>query len=168
MVFKTKKPVMLYYSDAPVQPSKIDKTQFDKLEEFKKSIRNQGIQENYSSVEELKAKLLRHITIMTRGISVGTVVTASAIKEAKESTKLADAEPVAVTSTSNNNAAIFLEDYSEKPFVVCGDTLSKKEGLKALGGTWIKTRKGTFAWNFSKKKLKQVADFLNIAPVLSS
>lgn len=40
---KHDKPVMLYYSDAPVPPSKIDKDQLDRLEQFKKSIRNKGI-----------------------------------------------------------------------------------------------------------------------------
>lgn len=160
---KQKKPVMLYYSDAPVQPSKIDKEQYDKLELFKKSIRNQGIQEDYSSVEELKTKLSRHLTIVTRGISVGTVVAASVVKEAKESTKESAKESaMPIPSPPKANIKFSLENYSDKSFVVRGDTKLVKDDLKELGGKWIKTRDGDFAWNFSKKKVQAVADLLEI------
>jgi nucleoside 2-deoxyribosyltransferase len=165
---KQQKPVMLYYSDAPVQPSKIDKNQLDKLEEFKKSIRKQGIQEDYSSVDELKTKLSRHLTIVTRGISVGTVVAASVVKEAKESTKTTASRAVAPVKPNNGSASISFEDYTDKSFVVRGDTKSKKDELKEIGGKWIKTRDGSFAWNFSKKKIQQVADLCEIAPVLAN
>jgi len=163
---KHKKPVMLYYSDGLVHPSKIDKNQFDKLEEFKKSIRNQGIQESYSSVDELKTKLSRHLTIMTRGVSVGTVVAPSVVKEAKESTKRAANTPIVVRKKAMV-PVISLEDYSEKSFVVRGDTRDKKDELKELGGKWIKTRDGSYAWNFSKKKVQQVADLFGMPPELS-
>ncbi|MVW78091.1 hypothetical protein [Bordetella sp. 02P26C-1] len=164
---KQKKPVMLYYSDAPVQPSKIDKTQLDKLENFKKSIRNQGIQEEYSSIEQLKTKLSRHLTIVTRGISVGTVVTASVVREAKESTKLAAASPLKTERSNASGATASLEDYTDKSFVVRGDTKLLKEELKELGGKWIKTREGSYAWNFSKKKLEAVAELLSVQPILA-
>jgi len=162
---KQQKPVMLYYSDAPVQPSKIDKNQLDKLEDFKRSIRKQGIQEDYSSVDELKTKLFRQLTIVTRGISVGTVVAASVVKEAKESTKKKILQPM-VAKKSSGNDSISLEDYTDKSFVVRGDTMSKKDELKEIGGKWIKTRHGSYAWNFSKKKIQQVADLCAIPPVL--
>lgn len=167
---KQKKPVMLYYSDAPVQPSKLDNYQLEKLEEFKTSIRNQGIQESYSTVEELKTKLSRHLTIVTRGISVGTVVTASVVKEAKESTKsvLKAPSPSVANTTSAQDSVIYLEDYTEKSFVVRGDTKSKKEELKALGGKWINTRDGSSAWNFSKKKIEEVGRLLGISPTLKN
>lgn len=165
---KQKKPVMLYYSDAPVQPSKIDQNQLNKLDVFKKSIRNQGIQEAYSSVEELKTKLSRHLTIVTRGMSVGTVVAASVVKEAKESTKFVIALPEIGVKPRNFAADISFADYTEKSFIVVGDTIAKKEELKELGGKWIKTRDGSYAWNFSKKKIQVIADLFGVPPVLSS
>lgn len=164
---KQKKPVMLYYSDAPVQPSKIDKNQLDKLEEFKTAIRNQGIQEGYSSIEQLKTKLSRQLTIITRGISVGTAVAASVVREAKESTKReipASQEPQV---GHDETAQLSLVDYTDKSFIVRGDTKSLKEELKALGGKWIRTREGYFAWNFSKKKLPAVSELIGIEPTLS-
>lgn len=164
---KQEKPVMLYYSDAPVQPSKLDKAQHDKLEEFKKTIRNKGIQEQYSTIDELKTKLSRHLTIIIRGLSVGTVVGPSVVKEAKESTKPIAAK-LAVKALNPAKAApsFYLENYSEKSFNVKGDTKTHKTELKELGGTWLKTRDGDQAWNFSKKKLNAVADLLGIEPIL--
>lgn len=161
---KQGKPVMLYYSDAPVQPSRIDKGQLEKLEEFKKSIRNKGIQEQYSSIEELKSKLSRQLTIVTRGMSVGTVVDAAVVKEAKESTKTVVSPK---RGNGTDSTAISLEDYTDKSFNVKGNTKAQKEELKNLGGKWIKTRSGDYAWNFSKKKLEVVAALLGVAPSLS-
>lgn len=37
----------------------------------------------YSNTDELKQKLTRHLTIVMRGISVGTHLTATVVKEAK-------------------------------------------------------------------------------------
>ncbi|WDH55195.1 hypothetical protein PUP75_10470 [Pseudomonas chlororaphis] len=165
---KQDKPVMLYYSDAPVQPSKLDKAQHEKLEEFKKSIRNKGIQEQYSSVDELKTKLSRHLTIVTRGISVGTVVDAAVVKEAKESTKLAGSLKSSSVAVKASVVQFSLEVYSDKSFIVKGDTKSYKEELKDLGGKWIKTRDGSYAWNFSKKKLDAVAALLEVEPGFES
>lgn len=180
--FLTKqKPVMLYYSDAPIPRGKIDTKQFDKLEEFKASIRNKGIQEEYSSIDELKAKLSRQLTIVMRGMTVDTVVNAKVVKEAKASTKDA-VEPTAPTAAKRpaptKKSATKrienelghdrrLEEYSNKSFVVRGDSTEFKDELKGLGGKWIRTREGTYAWNFSKKKLTQVSELLSLRPTLN-
>lgn len=169
------KPVMLYYSDAPVPRGKIDTKQFDKLEEFKASIRNKGIQEEYSSIEELKAKLSRQLTIVMRGMTVDVVVNAKVVKEAKASTK-EPSEPKASPAPKSANKRrrgakpnhdCRLEEYSDRSFVVRGDSTEFKDDLKTLGGKWIRTRDGTFAWNFSKKKLPQVAELLSLGPALN-
>src|SRR5690606_2860971 len=82
---KQQKPVMLYYSKKPVDMDDADLAQVQKLKEFKKTIRDKGIQEQYCSIDELKQKLMRHLTIVMRGISVGTHVAATVVKEAKAS-----------------------------------------------------------------------------------
>lgn len=155
-------PVMLYYSDAPVQPSKIDKDQLERLEQFKKSIRDKGIQEQYASVEELKIKLSRQLTIVTRGITVGTVVDAAVVKEAKESTQTAPSPETPAVEHPITSNAIQLVEYTEKSFIVSGDTKSLKDELKELGGKWMRTRDGGMAWNFSKRKLEVVANLLGV------
>ncbi|HDX8454764.1 TPA: hypothetical protein RQN21_004371, partial [Aeromonas hydrophila] len=94
---------------------------------------------------------------------------ASVVKEAKESTKSVSTipSPIATNTQSARDLAIYLEDYTEKSFVVRGDTKSKKEELKSLGGKWIKTRDGSSAWNFSKKKIEEVGKLLEIEPILT-
>lgn len=169
---KNNKPVMLYYSKAQPDLDAIDTAQLEKLREFKKSIRDKGIQEQYVFVDELKQKLSRQLTIVMRGMSVGTVVNPSVVKEARasgssptdtvaEPTKTAPQVPAA-----ENNEPIWFEDYSEKSFAVRGDTLNHREELKRLGGKYIPLKTGGRGWNFSKKRLAEVAELLTVPPEL--
>lgn len=161
---KQGRPVMLYYSEAPVPRNKIDTKQLDKLEEFKKSIRDKGIQEQYESVEDLKSKLSRQLTIVMRGMSVGTAVNAAVVKAAKESTKTAarTASPTALV----NSEKIAFKGYTEKSFVIVGNSKEFKDEIKELGGKWMRCSDGTFAWMFSKKKLEAVAKLLGVPAIL--
>lgn len=161
---KQGRPVMLYYSDAPIPRSKIDTKQLDKLEEFKKSIRDKGIQEQYESVEDLKTKLSRHLTIVMRGMSVGTAVNAAVVKAAKESTRVGVPSVPAVTSAEDGE--ITLKEYTEKSFIVLGNTKPFRDAMKDTGGKWMKCVDGSYAWMFSKKRLGAVAEALGIVPVL--
>lgn len=57
------KPVMLYFSTAPVVPSALDRAQFEALEEFKKWASEKGLIENYDSVPDFRAKFGRQLQI---------------------------------------------------------------------------------------------------------
>ena len=57
------KPVMLYFSSTPVSPGKIDSEQFSKVQHFKTWSKNQGLIEEYGSVEEFREKLTRHLQL---------------------------------------------------------------------------------------------------------
>jgi hypothetical protein len=153
---KNRKPVMLYFSSAQIDPHSINLGQFEKLKAFRTSVRDKGVQETYSSVPDLQQKLSRQLTIVMRGMSVGTVLTSSVVREANASTH---------TSTVNSNSPsdsdeIRVVSYTDKAFVVRGNTKVLKEQLSAAGGKWIKTRSGTWAWMFSKRRLKEVASIL--------
>ncbi|MGB4108034.1 MAG: hypothetical protein WBK55_09625 [Alphaproteobacteria bacterium] len=165
---KHEKPVMLYYSTAPIPREKLDTKQFEKLEAFKKEIRDKGIQDEYSSVAELQSRLSRHLTIVMRGMSVGTVVNAEVVKAAKASTKenaLNTIEPVEQKDLSpNDNSILYFEEYSEKAFLIRGNSKPYKDQIKELGGKWMKSKDGSYAWMFSKRRLDQVAQALNILP----
>lgn len=167
---KNSKPVMLYYSKAQVDLDSIDTTQLEKLKEFKKSIRDKGIQEQYCSIDELKQKLSRHLTIVMRGMSVGTVVNPSVVKEARASAKDPIAPPAMSSkpkvSDGTSEEEVWFEDYSEKSFAVRGNTVEKKDELKELGGKYIPLKTGGKGWNFSKKRLAEVAKLLGVKAVL--
>jgi hypothetical protein len=62
---------------------------------------------------------------------------------------------------------IGLYDYTDKSFIVVGNTMSFKDELKALGGRWISGRNGSKCWNFSKRRLPEVAKLLGVPETLS-
>ena len=53
-----------------------------------------------------------------------------------------------------------IEDYSDKSFVVRGDTKPFKDSLKAFGGRYNGNLKGGQGWIFSKTKEDVVAEFV--------
>ncbi|MNR90906.1 hypothetical protein D3C72_219000 [compost metagenome] len=163
LFLKQQKPVMLYYSKKPVDMDAADLEQVQKLKDFKKSIRDKGIQEQYTSADELKQKLMRQLTIVMRGISVGTHVNAKVVKEAQE-----NQFPPAIPIEQKNKKTdpIKLINYTEKAFVVVGNTTKVKEELSSINGKWIKTKNIGYAWMFSKKRLNEVAEILKIPPIL--
>ncbi|MEY9281675.1 hypothetical protein [Bradyrhizobium yuanmingense] len=155
---KQDKPVMLYFSRAPLDPGRVDTKQLDRLNSFKAEIRGKGLQDDYESVADLKQKLARHLTIVMREISVETTVDIGALRRANVSTpdSIGEAHPV------GKSDAIVLCDYTDKSFVVVGNTVKFKDDLKAAGGKWISARNGTKCWNFSKKRLSEVAKLLGV------
>jgi len=57
------KPVMLYFSSVPVVPESIDREQYDKLQEFKKSCRERGLVESYATRDEFWRKFTNQLAI---------------------------------------------------------------------------------------------------------
>lgn len=55
------KPVLLYFSSAPVVPDSIDMEQYQKLKEYKESLRDQGLMWEYSEVDEFRSQVDRHL-----------------------------------------------------------------------------------------------------------
>lgn len=159
------KPVMLYYSKKPVDMDLADLQQLQKLKDFKASIRDKGIQEQYCSVEELQQKLLRQLTIVMRGISVGTQVNPNAVKEAKEDHS-SSIDNKQQSNSIESNDDIKLINYTDRSFVVVGDTKNYKDEFNEIYGKWMKLKFGGMGWMFSKKRLIEVADILGIEPVL--
>ena len=50
------KPVMLYFSQSPIDPDKIDIEQFASLRKFKDKMRTQGLTETYSGIVDFRHK----------------------------------------------------------------------------------------------------------------
>lgn len=167
-----KKPVMLYFSKAQADLDTIDLDQLKKLKEFKASIRDRGIQEEYRTCEELRTKLSRQLTIVMREMNLGPMIDKRAVEAARASTR----EEVAIkpekaveaprTEQAENDADVWLEDYTEKAFIVRGNTVDHKNELKEASGRWISVRDKSKAWMFSKRHVAEVAKTLGIPPVL--
>jgi len=65
---KAGKPVLLYFSSAPVIPDSIDQKQYELLTQFRSKCQKEGLIEKYESIPELREKLFRHITNTIRKI----------------------------------------------------------------------------------------------------
>ncbi len=65
-ILKAEKPVLLYFSSAPVVPDSIDPDQYDRLKEFKSKCQKKGLTETYNDIPELREKLNRHLTKVVR------------------------------------------------------------------------------------------------------
>jgi len=63
------KPVMLYFSQAPIDPDKIDLEQFTELRSFKEKMRLKGLTEAYSSLPDFRQKFSRQLSI-----NVGNII----------------------------------------------------------------------------------------------
>ncbi len=167
-----KKPVMLYYSKKEVDIDQVDIDQYKKLKEFKQSIRDKGIQDDYRAANELKEKLSRHLTIVMRDMSVGPVIDKKIVQAAKESTRETAGAPAAETPETSGNelqlmeGPIWLEDYSEKAFYVRGDATAFKDKLKDAGGKWIPAKTGAKGWMFSKRHLEEVRKIVKVKGAL--
>ncbi|MEO4026548.1 OST-HTH/LOTUS domain-containing protein [Chromobacterium vaccinii] len=57
------KPVMLYFSQSPIDPEKIDIEQFGALKKFKEKMRTKGLTETYSGLVDFRHKFTRQLAI---------------------------------------------------------------------------------------------------------
>lgn len=61
-MIKSGKQVFLYFSDKPINPSTIDKVQYEKVQTFREKYKDKGIYWLYSDINEFKKLLLNHIS----------------------------------------------------------------------------------------------------------
>lgn len=64
------KPAMLYVSNRPVDPNKIDPKQHTRLQKFKDSTYRKALVGNFKTIDELREKLLRDLTNVVRELKV--------------------------------------------------------------------------------------------------
>ena len=55
------KPVMIYFSEAPVHPDSVDQSQYEKLKGFKKWAMTEGLVQTYESIDDFRTKLQRQV-----------------------------------------------------------------------------------------------------------
>lgn len=65
---KLEKPVMLYFSQSPIDPERIDIDQFSTLKKFKEKMRLQGLTESYSGIPDFRQKFGRQLGINLNGL----------------------------------------------------------------------------------------------------
>ena len=87
------KPVMLYFSQSPVDPEKIEIDQFTVLRGFKEKMRLKGLTESYSGIPDFRQKFSRQLAINLNNILTQA---ATDIAEKQKATPRSKNEPVVV------------------------------------------------------------------------
>lgn len=159
---KQKKPVMLYFSKAPVALDDTDSLQVEALRKFRAEIRNQGIQESYTSADELRMKLRDQLLIVVRELSLGASIDSSTVRLANKASETLEVEK----AEKQGATEVFLEEYTDRSFIVRGTTIDMKDRMAAMNGKWIPLKTGGKAWMFGKRRLKEVAKALQVAETL--
>jgi len=76
-------------------------------------------------------------------------------KATKSKTVSFEQAEIGATLATNDKLKIELRKYSERAFVVLGETKTLKEDIKALGGAWNANLTCGKGWIFSAKKSLQ-------------
>lgn len=76
------KPVMLYFSQSPIDPEKIEIDQFSTLKTFKEKMRLKGLTESYAGIPDFKQKFSRQL-----GININHIIVTEQEKNKKDNKK---------------------------------------------------------------------------------
>lgn len=102
-----KKPVMLYFSQSPIEPDKIDVNQFTTLKNFKEKMRVLGLTESYNGIPDFRQKFSRQLGINISNIINTAVDEASKKTEStQKSTKLKKDDNTKIEVTSINRVDV--------------------------------------------------------------
>ena len=63
---KERKPIMLYFSNAPVRPDSVDQAQYEQLKNFKEWARREGLIESFESSSDFRLKFSRQLPLTLR------------------------------------------------------------------------------------------------------
>jgi hypothetical protein len=110
------KPVMLYFSQSPIDPERIEIDQFTVLRKFKEKMRLKGLTETYSGIPDFRQKFSRQLAINLNSILSQT---ATEIAETQKTSPKAKAQTavipkpveVAVSDTSSKLTKEQIDEY---------------------------------------------------------
>lgn len=150
------KPVMVYFSNKPLSPDEYQKnaTQFSELCAFKEECKKNGLIEHYESTEDLRKKIIDHLSLMVGQFEESDVATPRAAVSKVES----DAK-LSTNTVGDFTVAPVIVEYSDRAILVKGNTTAYKEDFLKIGGKWNGPLKG---WIFSKKRTPEVRNILGM------
>lgn len=107
---KAGKPVMLYFSSAPVLPDSVDADQYAKLKKFKDSCKSRGLLETYSDINDFKSKFYRQLQLKLNSDAYFT-----AVSEPPGDSHSVSASSIPDMPTLSREAQILLKEASQDP-----------------------------------------------------
>lgn len=108
------KPVMLYFSQSPVDPEKIDIEQFAALKKFKEKMRTKGLTETYSGIVDFRHKFTRQLAINLNNL-IDALAEQLKLKGKEPSKKITEQQKSAVIELTKPTASE-TEKYLLKSF----------------------------------------------------
>lgn len=68
---KAGKPILIYFSSAPVRLESVDAEQYENLQMFRRKLQSEGLIETYDELAEFREKVLTHLTRTVRRFKAG-------------------------------------------------------------------------------------------------
>ncbi|GAA5124025.1 hypothetical protein JIN84_12115 [Luteolibacter yonseiensis] len=142
--FTTKdKPVMLYFSQSPVDPEKIEIDQFTVLRTFKDKMRLKGLTESYSGIPDFRQKFSRQLAINMNSILAQTAELIAKDKKNTSKRTVGPANPPETikipiaTAEDRNISKSQINDYLTRAVA----TLADSDGWASVAalGKYLKT-----------------------------
>jgi hypothetical protein len=103
----TGRPVMLYFSQTPIDPDKIDLEQFTVLRQFKEKMRLKGLTESYSGIADFRQKFGRQLGINLQYLS-GDEKKKTAVAATVGSKAIKDVIPAVIAKVSVDDIRDYL------------------------------------------------------------
>ena len=94
------KPVMLYFSQSPIDPDKIEIDQFAVLRTFKEKMRLKGLTETYTGISDFRQKFSRQLSINLNSILLPVIDESTTTDQKRKSKHLSTVAPKAIQSDS--------------------------------------------------------------------
>ncbi len=137
-----KKPVMLYFSQSPVEPDKIDLNQFTTLKTFKEKMRLQGLTESYNGIPDFRQKFSRQLGINISNLINEKLSEKPRVSSTRNSRTKAKAEikPATITAVEVNKESLTSEKIDEY-LVTAVKRLANPKGWARIAavGSYLRT-----------------------------
>ncbi len=118
---------MLYFSEKPINPTVIDRTQYDNLVAFKSSCFSRGLCSTYNDVDKFKEQLYDHLQQQVQHLQPTTITQPAFHTEPQEFNKISIGEVVLVKAASLDSEGVILRTST-----LSGGVVIETNGLKFI------------------------------------
>jgi hypothetical protein len=137
------KPVMLYFSNAPIPQDRLDHDQFVKVQALKMWALEQGLVGNYDSADDFRAKLRDQLHIILRDnpylkaeTNVDLTAESVAVTPSRPSKPSPEAMQLIRAAAEDDSGSVIISKSIDKPYVQAGRQVFGKESQRELA-RWL-------------------------------
>jgi hypothetical protein len=135
---KERKPIMLYFSNAPVRPDSVDSVQYEQLKNFKEWARREGLIEFFDSSADFRLKFSRQLPLTLRDNPYLKAVSEQRLREG------AEIEPTVAFSPPRAKGAVLSAEARQLLATAAADQQGTIVFLRTLSGALIQAGETPF------------------------